>query len=233
MDPVVSKDIATSINSPDEGPTVVPLSPEVDAADVSIGTSSLFTEEIFAREEDLDLIDVDLDIELFFDSSLDRLDFKLSRAEFISVSSISDTRVDFETRRLPMLELPAAGYANLVKPLGNDGILDDVLSFDLTLEDFLDNDFDLLGFFVNEGVDAKEVSPTIDPDLRLANVVTRAPSSTKLLDFLESDDGLATDDFLSTVLTLSSSSNVNVEARLRAGVGGDSLSFGKGADADT
>lgn len=195
----------------------------------------MLTEAFFTGELGLDdLTDADFDIERFFDPSLESVDFKLSRAEIISISSISSTRVDFEIRRLPFLVFPF-GNASLVKPLGNDGTPDEL---PVMLDDFLDNDLDLLGDFVNDGVDAKDVSPTIDPDLSPDNFVTSAPSSTKLLDFLESDDGLEADDFLLVnealvESTLSSSSRVSVEARRRAGGVGDPTAVGKGADADT
>ena len=56
-----------------------------------------------------------------------------------------------------------------------------------------------LGFFVGEGVDAKEVSPEIELDFCPDKVVTRAFSSTKLLDLLQSDDSLQANDLFPTV----------------------------------
>lgn len=133
--------------------------------------------------------------------------------------------VDFVRRKLPLLDSPV-GSASLVKPLGTDGSFED---------DFLDNDF------VKDIDAAIDVSPTIEPERSPDNLVTRAPSSTKLLDFLKSDAGLVADDFrftdadssLATASVLLSSSSVNVEARRNAGGVVEEPTSAIGSDAET
>lgn len=67
-----------------------------------------------------------------------------------------------------------------------------------------------------------DVSPTIEPDLRPDNFVTRAPASMKLLDFFVNDDGFSLDlrlmlDNFAGLLFVVSSVSSSVDALRKEG----------------
>lgn len=161
-----------------------------------------------------------MELEDTLDDVFDKLDLpldiaalRLANAESISVSSTSVKSLDFDTLRLNLLASPV-GMANFVKPLGTDGT--PVPPLETTLDDFRERD---LAFEKSGG--AIDVSPMIDPDFNPESLVTRVPSSTKLLDFLDNEAGFDNDLEGLAVLVgtsaASSSSRVKVEALRRDG----------------